>query len=150
MSTPAVSIVVAARNNGPFLAECLDSTLRQTAPAREVVYVDDGSTDDSVAVARRFESAGVRVFARDHAGVVAVPPAGVRSGRRLVRRSRHVVGLDPGAQGFGLGRGVPSTAALGYRQHPGSWSVVHAERDERGAASTRWRGHSTARTIGIL
>lgn len=50
---PLISILVTARNNGPYLEECLKSCLDQTYPALELIYCDDASDDDSVAVARR-------------------------------------------------------------------------------------------------
>jgi glycosyltransferase involved in cell wall biosynthesis len=62
-----VSIIVTARNNANFLQDCLESILRQTVTPLEVLYCDDGSTDDSVALATSYE--GVRVLAREHRGV---------------------------------------------------------------------------------
>ena len=41
-------------NNGPWLADCLSSLLAQTRPPDEIILYDDGSSDDSVAIARRF------------------------------------------------------------------------------------------------
>lgn len=48
-----VSIIIGARNYGRFLPEAIESALAQTVPC-EVIYSDDCSTDDSVAVARRY------------------------------------------------------------------------------------------------
>jgi len=47
MSTPFVSIIVNNYNYGRFLEQAIDSALAQTWPHREVIVVDDGSTDDS-------------------------------------------------------------------------------------------------------
>ena len=44
---PLVSVVVNNYNYGRFLAEAIDSALRQTYSPIEVLVVDDGSTDDS-------------------------------------------------------------------------------------------------------
>lgn len=67
---PRVSIIVTARNYGRFLSECLASCLDQTEPFIEVIYCDDASTDESLAVARSFD--GVRIVAcHEHLGVVA-------------------------------------------------------------------------------
>lgn len=55
----SIGIVVIGRNEGDRLVKCLDSTLQQ---AKTVVYVDSGSTDNSVAMAR---SKGVCVVELD-------------------------------------------------------------------------------------
>jgi glycosyltransferase involved in cell wall biosynthesis len=52
--TPAVSIVVASRNYGRFVAGAVRSVLNQTWRDLELVVVDDGSTDDSAEVLRPF------------------------------------------------------------------------------------------------
>ena len=46
-----VSVVVVGRNYGRFLKDCLSSVIRQKPGPKEIVYVDNASTDDSVAVA---------------------------------------------------------------------------------------------------
>lgn len=46
-----VSCIVPAFNAGAFLNEALDSILQQTCRPREVIIVDDGSTDNTPAVA---------------------------------------------------------------------------------------------------
>ncbi len=44
---PLVSLVINNYNYGRFLAEAIDSALKQTYPHTEVIVVDDGSTDNS-------------------------------------------------------------------------------------------------------
>jgi cellulose synthase/poly-beta-1,6-N-acetylglucosamine synthase-like glycosyltransferase len=43
---PTFSVIVAAYNVADLIGEALDSALRQTVPAHEVIVCDDGSTDD--------------------------------------------------------------------------------------------------------
>lgn len=68
---PLVSILVPAFNTEEFLAEALTSALAQTWPRTEIIVVDDGSTDGTPAIARRFASGRVKVVAQEHQGAAA-------------------------------------------------------------------------------
>jgi glycosyltransferase involved in cell wall biosynthesis len=48
------TVIIPAYNASRFLGEALESIFRQTRPADEVIVVDDCSTDDTLAIARRF------------------------------------------------------------------------------------------------
>jgi glycosyltransferase involved in cell wall biosynthesis len=54
LSTPAVSVVIATRNYGRYLAGAIRSVLDQTWRDFEIVVIDDGSTDDTPAVVQPF------------------------------------------------------------------------------------------------
>ena len=51
---PKISVIVPNYNNASYLKQCLESILEQTWKNLEIVVVDDASTDDSVAVIRKF------------------------------------------------------------------------------------------------
>lgn len=51
-----VSVIIPCFNHGEWLAGTIESVLRQTAQPTEIIVVDDGSTDDTAAVCRRYES----------------------------------------------------------------------------------------------
>ncbi len=69
---PLVSILIPAYNSAPWIAETLKSVLNQTWPNREIiVVVDDGSSDQTLAVARQFASATVSVVSLTHRSVAA-------------------------------------------------------------------------------
>jgi glycosyltransferase involved in cell wall biosynthesis len=70
-----VSVVIPVRDGAAFIAEALDSVRNQTRPADEIVVVDDGSSDDSAAVAETFP--GVRVLRQPPTGAAAARNAGV-------------------------------------------------------------------------
>jgi glycosyltransferase involved in cell wall biosynthesis len=57
----------------------VESCLAQTWAAREIIVVNDGSSDDSLAVARRFEPRGVRVVDQPNRGASAARNAGLRA-----------------------------------------------------------------------
>jgi glycosyltransferase involved in cell wall biosynthesis len=73
---PTVSVVIPCYNQGRFLREAIDSVLHQTYPAIEVLVVNDGSTDDSAAVAATF--APVRLIEQRNQGAPAARNAGLR------------------------------------------------------------------------
>ncbi|RXZ50121.1 glycosyltransferase family 2 protein [Agromyces binzhouensis] len=68
-----ISVVIPCRNDAPFLAVCLDALRGQSRRPDEVIVVDDGSTDDSAAIAR---DAGARVVAQAHRGIWPAAAAG--------------------------------------------------------------------------
>lgn len=49
-----VSILIPCFNAEPWIGECIESALAQTWPEKEVIVVDDGSTDGSLDIVRRF------------------------------------------------------------------------------------------------
>src|SRR3990172_2439770 len=51
---PTITIVVPSLNQGEYLGEALESIFQQAYPHTEVVVMDGGSTDDSLAVVRSF------------------------------------------------------------------------------------------------
>ncbi len=59
--TPLVSIVIPVRNGGRTIDACLRSIRRSSYTNREVIVVDDHSTDDSAVVAERHGARLIRV-----------------------------------------------------------------------------------------
>jgi glycosyltransferase involved in cell wall biosynthesis len=79
-----VSVVVPAHNYGRFLDDALGSVLAQTYGDWECIVVDDGSSDDTAAVARRWTESDPRFrFVRHEVaqGVSAARNRGVTEGR---------------------------------------------------------------------
>jgi glycosyltransferase involved in cell wall biosynthesis len=85
---PVVTVAIPCYNYGAYVAEAVESALRQTYTHIEVVVVDDGSTDDSAAIVGGF---GERVT------LVRQANAGLSSARNraaTVARGTFVVFLD--------------------------------------------------------
>ena len=68
---PLVSILIPAYNAESWISETIASAIHQTWNRKEIIVVDDGSTDQTLAVARRFESSNVKVVRQANAGASA-------------------------------------------------------------------------------
>jgi glycosyltransferase involved in cell wall biosynthesis len=76
--TSDVSLIIPACNAEDYLREAIQSALDQTLPAKEILVIDDGSTDRTAAVAALFGS-HVKVLRQDNLGVSAARNLGIRS-----------------------------------------------------------------------
>lgn len=74
-----ISVIIPCYNAEPFLAEAIETVLKQTRPVGEILVVDDGSTDRSAEIARSY---GARVISMDrNRGTAAARNAGVDAAR---------------------------------------------------------------------
>ena len=68
---PLVSILISAYNAEEWIGCTLQSASAQTWPRKEIIVVDDGSTDGTAEVARRFASKGVTLVSTENRGLSA-------------------------------------------------------------------------------
>ncbi len=68
---PLVSILIPAYNAEKWLADTLRSAIAQTWDRKEIIVVDDGSKDQTLAIARQFESDCLKVFTQKNQGAAA-------------------------------------------------------------------------------
>jgi glycosyltransferase involved in cell wall biosynthesis len=130
---PRASIVIRTKNEGRHLGWCLRQVFRQSVTDIEVIIVDSGSTDDTLAIAGRFPTRVVTIpperftygYALNVGNEVARAPI-------LVSLSGHAIPRDERWLGNLLRRfGDPSVAGAYSRQicHPGcppyEWLFVH-------------------------
>ncbi len=50
-----ISIIVPVYNAEKYLNRCIDSILKQTFTDLEIIFVDDGSTDDSLKICEEYQ-----------------------------------------------------------------------------------------------
>lgn len=80
MSTPAVTVVVPAYNAAWCLRRAIDSVLAQSCTDFELVVVDDGSTDDTLAVLAPY-MAKLRILSKTNGGLSSARNAGIQAAR---------------------------------------------------------------------
>lgn len=80
MTAPLVSCIVPVFNGAAYLQEALTSIRAQTYRSLEILVVDDGSTDETAAIARGFDDA-VRYLHQANTGPAAARNLGIASAR---------------------------------------------------------------------
>ncbi|MBR4705483.1 MAG: glycosyltransferase family 2 protein [Paludibacteraceae bacterium] len=65
---PLVSVIIPLYNSEEYIVGTIESVLNQTYKNVEIIVVDDGSTDGSFAVAKRYESEAVHVYHQSNQG----------------------------------------------------------------------------------
>ena len=82
-----VSIIITTYNHSDYLAQAIESALKQTIKNIEVIVVDDGSTDHPELVVQKFPSC--RLIRQDNRGLASARNTGLQAGR-----SPYIVFLD--------------------------------------------------------
>jgi glycosyltransferase involved in cell wall biosynthesis len=80
---PEVSVVLPVYNAERYLRQAVESVLRQTLGDFELICIDDGSTDGTLAILREYERADarVRVISRANTGVSRAANEGTAAAR---------------------------------------------------------------------
>jgi len=77
--TLKISIIIPVYNVEQYLAECLDSVLRQTHKNLEIIIVDDGSPDNSCEIYNRYarQDSRIKIIKQSNGGLSAARNAGL-------------------------------------------------------------------------
>lgn len=82
---PPVSVIVPAYNEGPVLERAIQSLLRLDYPEYEVLIIDDGSPDNTLATATGlegvYEGVPIRVFSKPNGGKATALNLGIENSR---------------------------------------------------------------------
>lgn len=89
MPAPSCSVIIPTFNRAAMLCDAVDSVLAQTFADREIIIIDDGSTDDTADVIASRYGDRVRYDCREHAGVSAARNSGA-----ALARGKYLAFLD--------------------------------------------------------
>ena len=86
-----LSIVVPVYNAEKFLQECIESVLHQSYHNFELLLVDDGSTDNSLSICRKYaeDDSRINVISQNHVGPYEARKRGV-----LQSKGTYITFLD--------------------------------------------------------
>jgi len=84
----SISIVIASYNQGQYLEDALESAYNQTVAPVEILVIDDGSSDNSLEIARRYEfkefpmiDSPVRVISQLNKGLPSARNTGIMNAK---------------------------------------------------------------------
>jgi glycosyltransferase involved in cell wall biosynthesis len=87
MKSPQISVLMPIYNGGSDLQKALDSVLRQTFSDFEVIAINDGSKDNSVAILNGISDPRIRVIHQENMGLAATLNRGLSLARgKLIAR----------------------------------------------------------------
>ena len=72
MKSIKFSVVIPTYNCEKYISRCLDSIISQNYDNLEIIIVDDGSTDDTLKIVKKYKNAYIkiiRIYKRAHKGV---------------------------------------------------------------------------------
>jgi glycosyltransferase involved in cell wall biosynthesis len=81
VESPRISVLLPVYNGAPYLAASIDSILSQTYEDFELLILNDGSTDDSAAIAKSYSDERIRYFEHPNMGL----PATLNKGAHVAR-----------------------------------------------------------------
>ena len=73
---PLISVVIPNYNNSGFLIECLESVFNQTYENKEIILIDDGSTDESMQVLLPYQDR-IKLLVTENRGAAAARNTGI-------------------------------------------------------------------------
>lgn len=118
---PLVSVLVPAYNHENFVERCLDSVLEEPYPAKEIVIIDDGSTDATAQriaawIARHGDEVPVEYVRRENKGIAATL-------NELAARARGDFLRLGSSDDYLLPGGIEAQVSY-LLAHPGKWAVI--------------------------
>lgn len=85
-----ISVVIPTYNRERTIKRCIDSVLNQTYPPYEILVVDDGSRDHTLAIVEKeCKNSNIRIIKQKHQGAQAARNAGIRAAN-----GRYIAFLD--------------------------------------------------------
>ena len=75
-----ISVIVPIFNAGPYLGKCIESLINQPYTALQIILVNDGSTDDSLAIAQQYAAQDnrIEVYTQSNQGQSAARNVGLQ------------------------------------------------------------------------
>lgn len=72
-----ISLIIPSYNQASYLSDAIDSVLAQTHKPEEIIVIIDGSTDNSLEIAKSYKGKGVKVISQVNKGLPSARNTGI-------------------------------------------------------------------------
>ena len=95
-ASPMLSVVMAVKNGGVLVGDAIESILAQTFADFELIIINDGSTDDTVATVSRYDDSRITLINQENQGVSRASNRGfsMAKGRYIVRHDHDDLSMS--------------------------------------------------------
>lgn len=113
VKSPLVSVIIPVFNVEEYLEECINSILRQTLTDIEIICINDGSTDSSPDILKKYaeQDKRITVYSQDNCGLSAARNLGMRAARG---RYTYFIDSDAGLKGTRSGICIPGLRKISW------------------------------------
>jgi len=75
-----ITVIVPCYNSGRYLAKCIDSLVSQSVELKEILIINDGSTDDTLEIAEEYQKIykNINIISKENAGLPQARATGVK------------------------------------------------------------------------
>lgn len=81
MPDQLVSIIIPAYNAGKYISETINSALTQTWPEKEIIIINNGSTDNTAEVLNSFDNNAVKIITQQNNGASGARNTGLKAAK---------------------------------------------------------------------
>jgi glycosyltransferase involved in cell wall biosynthesis len=86
---PLVSVVMAVKNGSDYIRQSLNSVIHQTFSDFEIIVINDGSEDDTLAIVESLKDARIRIYSQKNRGVARAANRGL-----ALARGKYIARID--------------------------------------------------------
>ena len=72
-----ISIIIPVFNSEKYIEQTIKSAIDQTWANKEIIIIDDGSTDNSLAIAKQFKNDRIKIITQQNKGASAARNKGI-------------------------------------------------------------------------
>ena len=73
-----ISVIVPVYNSEKYIEKCLDSLVSQTIKSYEIIIVNDGSTDDSLKLIKKYKNNNIKIISTKNNGIGVARNTGLK------------------------------------------------------------------------